>query len=198
MNTIRLQKRMGAVLAIAGAAILLAGCAGLPEPEGTGNSLIIGSFVLEFPDGFFDRPACTIENGISLRFRNITTDKRFRIKTTYPGFFYFLASGSDDYMLETYAYETQKGTRGTYTLSERKVDLRITPGPDRVVYVGHIAKVYSSPTVHRAYGDRSTTWDFKESWAREWNKSAAVLFIADQNPESRWLRYEIVEYGRKK
>lgn len=55
-------------------------CAGIPKPETPQDTLIIGSFVLDFPDGFFDDPSRAITSGIELTITNTTKDSSFSVR----------------------------------------------------------------------------------------------------------------------
>jgi len=177
----------------AGVIALLCSCASLPEPENQGDSLVIGQFILDFPDGFFSEPPCKITSGITLHMVNETKDTRFTLTTSYPGYFYFLSNGSDDFKLESYEYQTQR-TKTTYTLPRTPLDLKISTVPDKVIYFGNLTLSYLLPEIKREYGDRSTTWNYKHDVSIEWDKEAFLQFIKDKAPESQWLSREVVEY----
>ena len=92
------MKRLLSAVVIAG---LLVSCAGFPQPVEEATTLIIGSWILDFPDGFFDTPARQFDMNVQLSFHNTTQDKRFAIYTN-RGYFYFQSNGTDDYVLEKF------------------------------------------------------------------------------------------------
>ena len=47
------MKWLGALVLTAGMIVLLLSCAGLPEPTEDTDTLVIGTFVVDFPEGFF-------------------------------------------------------------------------------------------------------------------------------------------------
>ena len=99
-------------------ALLLISCAGIPEPEESGNSLIIGSIILDFPDGFFDGASTTITRSIKVKLLN-TTKKRSFTLSTIDGYFYFLTNGTDSYVLESFEFEKFIKIKNTiYTLGK--------------------------------------------------------------------------------
>ena len=75
--------------------LTLGACAGMPEPEEAENSLVIGSLVLDYPDGFFDMKPCCFTRGVKLTILNTTTNRRFTL-TTDDGYFYFLSTPVPD------------------------------------------------------------------------------------------------------
>ena len=183
-------------LLVAGIVALLFACASFPEPEGQGNSLVIGSFVLDFPDGFFREPPCKFTSGVTIHVVNVTKNTNFTLTTSHPGYFYFLTNGSDEFKLDSWEFETKVATR-TYRLNRNPMGLKIEPAPDKVIYLGHIAILYLKPKIARAYGDQSSTWDYKNDVSARWDKEALLQFIRDKAPESQWLDREVLEYRAK-
>ena len=87
-------------LLLLGLVIALVSCAGLPKPKSEGDSLVIGSLILDFPDGFFDRSPKKFDTNVRLFFKNTTRNKSFTLGTA-GGYFCFLTNGTDEYVLET-------------------------------------------------------------------------------------------------
>lgn len=58
---------------VSGFIFILVSCASFPEPKEEGDSLVIGSFVVDFPDGFFNKAPRTVKEGVWIEFENITT-----------------------------------------------------------------------------------------------------------------------------
>ena len=75
--------------------LLLGSCAGVPRPENDQSTLVIGSFILDYPDGLFEYNARTIPVGVYVTVRNNTKDSTFDLRTNDGGYFYFLSNGSD-------------------------------------------------------------------------------------------------------
>lgn len=175
-------------------ALLLIGCAGIPEPEGSGNSMIIGSLLLDFPDGFFDGAPTTVTRSIKVRFLNTTRNRHFTV-STIDGYFYFLTNGSDSYILESFEFNKEVKVKNTiYTLG-RNINRNITPVSDSLIYLGHITFTYSVPEdirVDTRGGDQ--TWYFDVSFDVDYNNTATLDFIREINPESSWLSYELVTF----
>ncbi len=174
------------VLLILGIGLVLASCASLPEPEGEGTSLVIGHLTLDFPDGFFDMPARTIQNGIKINFLNATRQTKFSLQTL-SGYYYFLANGTDSYVLESYEYEFEH-----VTMSRSEVKWEIAVTPDKVYYLGHLTISYLTPKLTLESGS-SRRWSYTPDSSMKWDKDAVRLFIRKSKPDSRWLEYEVVE-----
>ena len=54
-------------------------CKSLPKPGNDTDSLVIGGFTWEFPDGFFELAPKTLTNDITLGMVNLSNGKRFYI-----------------------------------------------------------------------------------------------------------------------
>jgi hypothetical protein len=187
---------MKRLLLFAGLVVVLASCASLPEPESEGNSLVIGSLVLDFPDGYFKEQATRISSGVTLAFRNVTRDRAFTLTTDDAGIFCFLVNGSDEYLFESYKYASEKGIHH-YSLGETPIRTKILTVPDRVIYLGHLTVTYAKPALLRTSGDQSSSWDYKTSLSLKWDRDAVLSYIERKQSKSQWLTYELLEYGKK-
>jgi hypothetical protein len=183
-----------AILAICALAAL-SSCASMPvpEPEGEGDSLVIGYFALDFPDGYFNYPPRKIVDRIQLIFLNETRKTRFSL-TTSAGYYCFLANGTDDYSLESYGYE-DVGAQAR--LGPAKVDWKFGITPGKVVYLGHLTISYKSEKmkVEASSERRSSSFDVDSSY--RWEEEATLQYIETLNPESRWLDCELVEFTKR-
>jgi hypothetical protein len=182
-------------IVLAGVAVLLFSCASFPEPESKGDSLVIGNFILDFPDGFFGEPPRKVSSGITLHLVNSTKQTRFTLKTSYPGYFYFLTNGTDEFELESFDYQTQE-THTTYTLGKNPINLKIANTPGKVIYLGHLTLSYTRPKIERTYGDRDTSWDFKPAWTAKWDEEGLRQYIGEAGQDSEWLQREVIFYNR--
>ena len=170
-----------------------ASCASLPKPKGEGSSLVIGSLVLDFPDGFFDLPKRRIEGAVAVNFLNVTTGRKFSSLTERGGMYCFLSNGSDEFLLESYEYKERSGAGG-YTMGVIPLKLKIPTTTDKVIYVGHITAIYAKPKLYRESGSGGGTWRFEDSYALNWDKDAVLAYILKKQPESAWLTREVLEY----
>jgi hypothetical protein len=170
-----------------------AGCASLPKPKGGGSSLVIGSFVMDFPDGFFNEGKRKIEATVTVNFRNITTGQKFNCFTERGGMFYFLTNGSDEFMFESFEYRSSEGS-SRYSIGETPLKLKIQTTTDKVIYLGHITFTYAKPTLERDPGSGTTSWGFERSIALNWDKDSTLAFILKKQPNSDWLAREVLEY----
>ena len=172
--------------------LCLTACAGLPKPEEGGSSLVIGSLVLDYPDGFFDLSPCCFTRGVKITIQNATTGKHFSL-TTNNSYFYFLSNGTDEYVLESYEY-TKRTDKGEYNVG-RNVDQKFSPVPNSLVYLGHITITYAAPDkVDKDKLGRKTTtyWDYNVSADVDYDSEALRGYIEETDPGSAWLSYELV------
>jgi len=181
------MKRM---LLAAAALLLVLGCTSLPAPEGVKNSLVVGRIALDFPDGFFDRPARTLQARIKMDFLNLASGSKFTVYTS-DGYFFFLSNGSDTYRLLSYA-SSAEGGGGGYTIGPATINKVVPMQPGRVMYLGDLTITYAQPkkTESRSSG---TYWDFDVSRKLDWNPDELERFIRDMDPESPWLEREVVK-----
>ena len=189
---------MKRLLVLAGVVALLCSCAGLPEPEGEGNSLVIGGFVLDFPDGFFREQPRAIQSSVTLAFRNVTKNTSFTLSTDTPGMFCFVTNGSDEYLFESFSYRDSTGT-GRHTIGETPIKLKILTVPGRIIYLGHLTVRYGRPKLIGATGasDENRTFDYDVSSSLEWNRGAVLSYIEKKNPKSGWRNVQLVDYRKK-
>jgi hypothetical protein len=172
--------------------LCLGACAGLPPPEEGESSLVIGSLVLDFPDGFYALKPCCFTRGVKLKILNATSGKRFSL-TTNDGYFYFLSNGTDEYVLESYEY-TKRTDKGESMVGSN-VGQKFTPVPNSLVYVGHITITYAAPEkVDKDKLGRKTTtyWNYKISAGVDYDSDTLMEYIEETDPGSAWLSYELV------
>jgi hypothetical protein len=181
----------GIIAVVAG----LLSCAGFPEPASEGNSLVIGSLILDFPDGFYDTPSKKFDMNVQLSFRNVTQDARFDVYTN-RGYFYFQTNGTDQYVLED--FQLLKITIGNtrYSFSGRPVNMKIATSPNKVIYLGHILFTYTDPGATKRRG-RTTYYNYDTSVSVDWDKDVLRQYIIQKQADSRWLALEIVEYNKR-
>jgi hypothetical protein len=170
------------------AILLLASCAGLPKPENQSDALVIGSFVLDYPDGFFGETARTIETNIRLDIRNKTTDATFSVVTSRKGFFYFRSNGTDQFEVRHYSYNVSD-TTGTYSGGAGLL-FPIDAASNCVFYIGHLKMVAARPRMVMTGANR-TSWSFSFSLTREVKEGDMVQYLRAMDPQSPWLSYEI-------
>lgn len=178
---------------IAAVAVLLS-CAGFPQPVEEGNSLIIGSLILDFPDGFYDTSARKFDMNVQMSFRNTTQNTHFDIYTN-RGYFYFQSNGTDEYLLEEFQLLNQTIGNTKYSFSGGPVNMKIVPSPNKVIYLGHIVFTYSAPDAVKKSG-RKTYYNYETAVAVDWNNDVLQEYLVQQNGVA-WLNLEIVEYGKK-
>ena len=191
---------MKRILPIAGVwviATVLSACAAFPEPEGNGDSLIIGSLILHFPDGLYDDLPQKIDMNVRVTFRNVTQNERFH-DYTKRGYFYFPTNGTDEFILESFRILKTQVEDTVHSFSDQRVDLKIVNSPNRVIYLGHIDAIYSAPSLIRVRGGRGGIqyYSYMVSVTVEWDQDLLQRYMARQQPDSPWLNREILEYRR--
>jgi len=185
------------VFAICALAMLfiLWSCAGFPEPAGEGTSLVIGSLIIDFPDGFFDQPAKRFDTDVKVFFKNTTKNAKFSLYTSH-GYFYFQTNGTDEYLLESFDLSDIVIGDTRYSFGGRTIKREIATTQNKVIYLGHLVFTFSVPGVAQLSG-RESTYNYETSASADWNKDALLRFISEQQADSPWLQMEIIEYGRK-
>jgi hypothetical protein len=170
----------------------LIACAGLPAPEGTEDSLVVGWFVVDFPDGYFNLPSRTISSNVKLHFENTTTGQSFSV-STWHGYFHFLSNGKDGYHLERFEYSGAETGGGSFFFGNL-LDIEFTAKPGKILHLGAIKFNYRHPKrMTRVSAGRNVDYyDFEESLDRTWDEEEAKEYLRSQDPESPWLSYEVV------
>ena len=181
----------GGIVAVA--AVFLS-CAGFPQPVEEANTLVIGSLILDFPDGFYDTPPRKFTMNVQLSFRNTTQQRRFDIYTN-RGYFYFQSNGTDEYMLEEFQLLNQTIGNTRYSFASGPVNMRITPSPNKVIYLGHIVFTFSAPDATTRRG-RSTYYNYETAVDIDWDEQVVQDYLMD-NKGATWLDHELVEYGKR-
>jgi hypothetical protein len=174
--------------------VVLVSCVGLPKPKEDSDSLIIGYFELDFPDGFFDKTPRIIKNCIRLDFINLNTKKKFTVFTD-NGYFRFLSNGKDDFLFLLFNYHQENGLR-TYSLNEHQIKRKITNSPQKIIYTGHLTYTFAKPELlakEEALGGGKliTHYRYRKSISGESNKKALIEYIQEKQPHNQWLDYEI-------
>jgi hypothetical protein len=166
---------------------LLSACASIPSPESPDDSLVIGYFALDFPDGFFDKGRRTITSGVTLNFVNQTTGRKFWI-TTSNGYYQFLSNGTDSYTFASYKIESDRAT------VQSTVDKTFATKPRSVVYLGHLTLIYAKPKqTHKTSMDqKSNYWNFDTTANFLYNEGELRSYLREKDPDSPWLEYEVV------
>ncbi len=195
-------------------AIGLSACATIPEAKNTGDSLVIGSVALEFPDGFLGQPPRTIESNVLLHFRDLTSNRSFA-RLAVDGYFYFRGNGDDQYTLDSYDYSTQDYT-GEYDLHD-SIGQSFSLVPGKLVYVGRIAVRYEKPRISNrvtfaqviGFDDgglfgalksggfspihrmEPAYWQYDRTIQRSWDDAALLSYLKHKDPRSPWLEAEL-------
>jgi len=173
--------------------LLILSCASIPQPHTPDDTLVIGSLVLDFPDGFFDYPPRTITSGIELVITNKTEGYAFSVRTFKDGYFCFVSNGHDSFSLDRFSYERKEQSWQQVTLKSA-LGIPVTLSPGRVRYLGKLTIAYRRPQRKNiATGDRTNIWQFEPSVSGENQKQQMIEYLRTLDPNSQWLSYEIVQ-----
>ena len=165
----------------------LVSCASIPGPENPDDSLVIGYFALDYPDGWFDHGKRTITSGVTLYFANQSSGNKFWL-TTSQGYFQFLSNGRDSYSLESYKVTVERST------SSGDIGLKFTAKPHTVVYLGHHLMIHSDPrkTTRTTPEGRATYWTYTRSIDSKDKEGEMLTYLKGKDAECPWLEYEVV------
>jgi len=169
--------------------LLLASCAGVPRPEGDSDTLVVGSLVVDYPDGFYNAAPRKIDRGIRLDFVNVTKGTDFFVITSAGGYFSFLTNGSDHYELKSFSYDLQDA--GIFYRGGGGMSYKFDVTPHCVQYIGHLTYTLAKPRRVEATGARKATWQFDPSIARVKQYSDIVLYLQDAAKDSVWNSYTV-------
>ena len=170
---------------------LILSCLGLPQPADENESLVVGSLIMDYPDGFFRIGSMTFRNGIKLNIVNLATKNKFSVKTS-NGYFRFIANGQDGYLVRSYELIYVRGN-WTYTCGPYDIGIRIPDNPHKVFYLGHVTELNTLPEFldKKSSGGNTTTtsYDYKTEIIVDKDIEDIKLYLAD----SEWLSYDIVD-----
>jgi hypothetical protein len=184
------MKRILAIAVLgAGALAALLSCASLPEPEGPDTALVIGSFTMAFPDGFFGGVPRTFTQGAKLYFANLRTSKSFSILSDSRGYFSFLSNGTDEYAFV--GGEMKLNETGRQSSFGGRVMRRFPTVPGKVVYLGHFTLSFTHPQKTAKQANKAIIWNYEEVVDLEWRDEELQQYLAAKSPDSAWLQREL-------
>jgi len=172
------------------AVVAVLSCAGISKPESPEDSLVVGSLVLDFPDGFFGFPSRTIASGIELTIVNTTRNYSFSVRTGPDGYYSFGSNGHDRFSLASFHYEEKVLSWERVTL-ENKLEVPITVSPGTVRYVGRLTITFAHPQRSNVEAGRATLWDYVASIACANCRGDMTEYIKSMDPESPWLSRDV-------
>jgi hypothetical protein len=186
------SNRMKKLLLLSVVVFVLFSCVSFPEPEDDSDSLVIGSIVFDFPDGFFNDPPRTITNNFKLTLVNETTSKKLTVKTI-KGYYYFVCKRTDKFILKTIEYvDPAPGPGPSIGMN---FDMPITVKMHKILYFGQMKITFLQPEyVKTKYGTDfiSNTWTFRKHEFDTENKTEEVKnYMACNDKEQRWQNHDI-------
>ncbi len=189
------MKRFFSAAGVIALVATLLSCAGFPEPQSAGNSLVIGSLILDFPDGFFDTPPQEFDMNVKINFSNTTKGTSFSLYTT-RGYFYFQTNGTDEYVFEDFGLQDVAIGDSRYSFGGARLSMPVATTPNKVIYLGHMVLTYSTPQATKR-SDRTTYYNYKSSVSVDWDENVMMRYIRQKQPDSPWLDMAVIDYGKK-
>ena len=177
-----MKKYLISLLAIT--AIVFASCSSLPEPGNTDEVLVVGNFILDFPDGFFDLTSRTVRSNVKLRIKNRITGEITNVSTR-NGYFHVVGYKGDDFEILEYDYR-YKGSNAEYTMGN-KVNKKFTANSDKVNYIGDIKIIYTAGEISSHRGSLEKYYSYKRSFTNQDNSQKALEYYKFNNPDSSWF-----------
>lgn len=171
--------------------IILLSCKSIPEPKNESDSLVIGSVIWDYPDGFFHEKPKTFKDSFTIIFVNLTTSEEIRVRSS-NGYFYFICNGNDKFILEQITYVEPNPTID-WSISYN-LNLKIDSKPQKIIYLGHINIIFASPEFAEAKTEEGLTktyWRFRKSYIIENKTEDLNEFITKHNGSNHWSNCEI-------
>ncbi|HET6485926.1 MAG TPA: hypothetical protein VFH83_05875 [Spirochaetia bacterium] len=172
-----------------GAGLLLVSCASIPKPETESDTLVVGSFAVDYPDGFYNLPPRTLVSNIRLDFMNRSTGKEFWVITDFDGRYSFLSSGGQSYELKSFAYDLRDGN--TSFSGSSSISYRFYAPAHSVLYLGDIHFREEKPT-QKTTVSRETYWTFTDSISRADKSDEMKTYLQKAAKDTPWPSYVFV------
>ena len=169
------------------ALLILTSCVTIPEPKSSDEVLVIGRLLLDFPDGYFDKPAQVINNSITVVIYNKTSDVKIT-RTTDDGYFSFVANTGDEIEIIEYYYRRESNRQITTLGSALGLEIDIID--KRINYTGDMIITYAAGKIVEVDG-RDSTYSYKRSLKISDKTSDAKEYLQIVIPESEWLSYDV-------
>lgn len=210
------MKRLFMLLSVTATLTSLIACATVPAPRASSESLVIGSFALSFPDGFFGFAQTVVDSQVRLNIRDLTTGRWFSVYTV-GGHFNFRVNGADRYVVESSEYHAWKGT-GQCVVGARPLGVAIPAEAGKVISLGNLVLTYTPHgTTPITRDDWSATdyqleppnpasdfypviatkvgWDYSTRLTRSADSAQLLAYLHAIDARSAWERRGIVEVG---
>jgi ankyrin repeat protein len=189
--TIGKEAVMGRLAILSLVVLLFSACIGLPHAENESDTLVIGSFIIDFPDGFLMEQPKTIDSRITLTVKNLTKEKSFTILTHEAGYFWFLCNGKDSYELEKFSWEDTTYSGHKFTL-ESKINYSFKTVPQHVLYLGHYALHYRQPEKQNPSANGTGQRNFKTSMDLDFNMLGTMENLKKHDADAFWRSRDIL------
>jgi hypothetical protein len=171
--------------------IVVISCKTVPAPENKGDSLVIGSVVWDYPDGFYLKPPRTFKDSFIITFFNVTAGEQIKVKSS-SGYFYFLCNGSDKFILQQVTY-VEPNPSIDWTISYN-LNLQFESRPAKINYLGRITITFASPEYVKTKQGAAVIYTycrFRDSYAIENKTEDLKKYLAVNDKQKLWENYEI-------
>jgi hypothetical protein len=144
------------------AVLMSCASAPFPEPERISDSLVIGAFSADFPDGYKADTvrfavSTSFTEGVRLYFHNISQHNDFYAEVDGNGYYHFLSNGTDEFLLTSFSYTKKIATM--ITLISGEINIHIENVPGSLLYLGHTSFIFSNPQEGRKVQKLETYWN---------------------------------------
>ena len=165
-------------------AFVFSSCSSLPEPENSDEVLVVGNFILDFPDGFFDTSSRTVRSNVKLTIKNLVTGEETTVSTR-NGYFHVVGYKGDDFEIVEYTYKC-KGSNVEYTTGDA-INKKFTAVSDKVNYIGNLKIIYNAGEIAAHRGSREKYYSYKKSFVSQDKRQEALEYYEYNYPDSAWL-----------
>lgn len=176
------------LLLLVAAALILAGCATVPEPQDTQDSLVSGYISLDFVDGFFNMGPRELTTGLTVTFEDQQTGRIVTARSDSEGLFAFASGGGGSWILQSIRYE-EKVADSTFT-GGPNLGFSFEVEPATIAYIGDLTVVYAAPeqTDHSSRaGKKTVTYDYDISLRHTSDEARFGEYIESKFSETPWL-----------
>ena len=171
------------ILVLISAALVFSSCSSLPEQKNSDDVLVVGSFILDYPDGFFEMPSRKIKSNVKLKIINTRTKEEIN-KVTRNGYFHLVAKPGDEFHISHYEHKT-KENNGIYTVGGW-VKRNFTVVENSVNYLGHMKNTSRAGEKSKQIGS-DKYYSYKETFSVKDNNAEALDYYKFNNPDSTWF-----------
>jgi hypothetical protein len=168
--------------------LLLAGCASIPEPEGSDDTLLAGFVTIDYVDRFFSLGPREFKSGLTVTLYAHGSKETVTTRTDQEGFFALPAD--DERLWSIYSVSHTEKIADVNYESGGLIRRTFQVEPGSVTYLGAFKLVFKAPAQvsHSERANRKErTWDFEESVEHRENPDAFGEYFETKFEGSSWL-----------